>query len=353
MISARNTIIAAVAVSSFASAQALGGGKVSGAVDGIHNVIDGAGNVLSGAVNHLDNKATQFVDSAGNVYTVLKDAAGNATNLVMNAAGVIFDVSKLAGSFIVDALLEYPGAVVDSARKSQEELRAGLGAMGTMAGAMADAAYMPQLPPLKQMLHPGAWIDAGHANWDKSHEAMSGISAAFSAPYNAFEEKHCTPATLVPSVKKPTKITMPGFEMIIKTGSCTVVNDEVLANCLFDHENCQKDQLQIDCTKPSLEYEHTKGKIVYKHHTATKFKSKECKVEKKHGEPSELVLYEFSNHNVDLKDVANQVSSTFGNAVGALTSSATNLVSDMGSFIGGMKHEKADFEEFVAKYDGQ
>ena len=352
MISARNTIIAAVAVSSFASAQALGGEKMTGAVSGIHNVIDGAGNVISGAVNHLDNKATQFVDSAGNVYTVLKDAAGNATNLVMNAAGVIFDTSKLAGSFIVDALLEYPGAVVDSARKSQEELRAGLGAMGTMAGAMADAAYMPQLPPLKQMLHPGAWIDAGHANWDKSHEAMKGISAAFSAPYNAFEEKHCTPATLVPSVKKPTKITMPGFEMIIKTGSCTVVNDEVLADCLFDHENCQKDQLQIDCSKPSLEYEHTKGKIVYKHHTATKFKSKECKVEKKHGEPSELVLFEL-DHQVNLKDVANQVSSTFGNAVGALTSSATNLVSDMGSFIGGMKHEKADFEEFVAKYDGQ
>ena len=353
MISARNTIIAAVAVSSFASAQALGGEKMTGAVSGIHNVIDGAGNVISGAVNHLDNKATQFVDSAGNVYTVLKDAAGNATNLVMNAAGVIFDTSKLAGSFIVDALLEYPGAVVDSARKSQEELRAGLGAMGTMAGAMADAAYMPQLPPLKQMLHPGAWIDAGHANWDKSHEAMSGISAAFSAPYNAFEEKHCTPATLVPSVKKPTKITMPGFEMIIKTGSCTVVNDEVLADCLFDHENCQKDQLQIDCSKPSLEYAHTKGKIVYKHHTATKFKSKECKVEKKHGEPEELVLFELTDHNVNLKDVANQVSSTFGNAVGALTSSATNLVSDMGSFVGGMKHEKADFEEFVAKYDGQ
>ena len=345
MISARNAIIAAVAVSSFASAQALGG-------DGIHNVIDGAGNVLSGAANHLENKATQFRDTAGNVYDVVRDAAGNATGLIRNAAGAVFDVSRVAGSFILDALVEYPGAVLDSARKSQEELRAGMGAMGDLASAMVGAAYKPSLPPLKQMLHPAAWVEAGQENWDMSHEAMKGISAAFSAPYNAFEEKHCTPATLVPSVKKPTKITMPGFEMIIKTGSCTVVNDEVLADCLFDHENCQKDQLQIDCSKPSLEYEHTKGKIVYKHHTATKFKSKECKVEKKHGEPSELVLFEL-DHQVNLKDVANQVSSTFANAVGAMTNTATNLVSDVGSFVGGMKHEKADFEEFVAKYDGQ
>ena len=54
---------------------------------GIHTIVDGAGNVLTGAADHLENKANQFVDTAGNVYDVVRDAAGNATGLIRNAAG--------------------------------------------------------------------------------------------------------------------------------------------------------------------------------------------------------------------------------------------------------------------------
>ena len=318
---------------------------------GIHNIVDGAGNIIEGAANHLENKASQFVDSAGNVYEVVKDTAGNATNLVKDAAGAVFDVSKIAGSFIIDSIVGYPGDVINSARESQAEMRAAMGAAGNMLGAMAGAAYMPSMPPLKQVLHPGAWAQAGQENWDKAHEAMGAMSAAWSGPYNVYEEKYCTKPTLVPSKKVGTKIVMPGFFMEITMGSCTVENDEALADCLFN-KNCDKDALELACKKPEIVYEHTPGKITYKHHTATTFTSKDCKVKKEHGKKEELVLHEFTTHNVDLKTLANQVSQTVGNAVGGLASSATNLASDVGSFVGGLKHDKADFEEFVAKYDG-
>ena len=349
MISSRKTLVAAVAISTIALASAE---KLGGAVDGIHNVIDGAGNVISGAASHLENKASQFIDSAGNVYTVLKDAAGNASGLVMNAAGVIFDVSKLAGSFVLNSVLSYPGDVWDSAQESAAELRGALGAAGQFAGAIAGAAYMPSLPPANQMLHPASWIQAGQENWHKGGQAVNEIYAAFAAPYNSFEDKHCTPATLVPSVKKPTTITMPGFYMDITMGACTVANDDALANCLFN-QNCDREALQLDCVKPGLEYQHVPGEIVYKHHTPVEFKSKECKVEKEHGEPEELVLFEFTDHNIDVKEVANHVSTTVGNAVGSLAQGASNLAQEAANFIGGMKNEKQDFEEFVAKYDGQ
>ncbi len=350
MISSRKALVAAVAVSSIAAASALGN-KAGSAVDGIHTVIDGAGNVLTGAANHLENTANQFVDTAGNVYTVLKDVAGNASGLVMNSAGVIFDVTKLAGSFVLSSALSYPGDVWESAQESAAELRGALESAGQMASTMAGAAYKPSLPPVKQMLHPGSWIQAGQENWAMGKESMNELTAAFAAPYSAFEDKHCTPATLVPSIKEPTKIYMPGFYMDIKMGECVVVNDEAFADCLFNHD-CPKEALQIDCIKPYLEYAHLPGEIVYKHHTPVEFKTKECKIEKEHGVEEELVLFEFPSHNVDVKAVADTVSSSLGNAVGQMASSATNLAQDAANFIGGMKHEKADFEEFVAKYDG-
>lgn len=351
MISSRKALVAAVAVSSIAAASALGGDKLGTAVDGIHTVIDGAGNVLTGAANHLEASANQFVDTAGNVYTVIKDTTGAATGLVMNAAGAIFDVTKLAGSFVLNSALSYPGEVWNSAQESAAELRGALGSAGQMANAMVGAAYKPSLPPMKEMLHPGSWIQAGHENWVNGKEGMNEMYAAFSAPYNAFEDKYCTPATLVPSVKEPTKIYMPGFIMDIKMGECVVVNDEAFADCLFNHD-CPKEALQIDCIKPYLEYAHIPGAVIYKHHTPVEFKTKECKIEKEHGVEEEIVLFTFPSHDVDVKAVADQVSTSFGNAVGQLASSATNLAQEAANFIGGMKHEKSDFEEFVAKYDG-
>jgi hypothetical protein len=321
------------------------------AVNGIHSVIDGAGNVIDGAVNHVQDKAETFMDTAGNVYSVLKDATGAATGLVVDTAGAIWDVTKLAGSFVVDAALQYPEEVVNSMREGREDLRAGLGSLGEVAGALRQAAYMPSLPPMKEMLHPSSWIQVGQENLHKQGEAMEMISAAFSAPYTAFEDKYCTPAALKPSVKKPTKIEMPAFELEIKMGTCVVDNEEAIADCIFN-KNCNKDDLQLKCTKPGMAYGHIPGKITYKHHTPVEFKTKECKIEKEHGKEEELVLYEFKDHNVDLKSLAEQVSSTVGNAVGSLASSASNLAQDAASFIGGLQHDKADFDEFVSKYDG-
>jgi hypothetical protein len=342
---------ALIVSASLAVASAKGGEHLKAAGEGVKNVIDGAGNVISGAVDHVEAKADQFVDTAGNVYTVLKDATGSATNLVMDAAGAIFDVTKLAGSFVINHAMAYPGEVMGSIQDSAAELRQGLASMGDVAGALAGAAYKPSLPPMKEMLHPSSWIQAGHENFMKSSDAMSEISAAFSAPYNAFEDKYCKPAALRPSVKKPTKVTMPGFELTIKMGECTVANETVVTDCIFN-KNCSKDDLMLDCKKPSMAYGHTNGTIVYKHHTPVEFKTKECKIEKEHGKKDELVLFEFAEHNVDLKSLADQVSATVGNAVGALASGATNLAQDAAEFVGGLKHEKADFDEFVSKYDG-
>ncbi len=318
----------------------------------IHTVVDGAGNVLQGAASHLENKADQFVDTAGNLYSVLRDTTGTATGLVMDAAGAVWDVTKLGGSFIVNGILSYPGDVLESAKASAEDMRAMMNGIPELAGQLAGAAYKPSLPPMKEMLHPSSWMAAGQENWVKGKESLNALTSAFSAPYNRWEDAHCTPATLVPSVKEPTKIYMPGFYMDIVMGACEIVNDEVLADCLFNHD-CPKEALQIDCVKPFLEYGHLPGEIVYKHHTPVEFKTKECKVEKEHGAEEELVLYEFSDHNVDLKAIADQVSTTFGNAVGQLASGATNLAQDVAGFVSKKDAaEKADFDAFVAKYSG-
>jgi hypothetical protein len=341
---------ALVVASIAATASALGEKKDVGAA--LHTVVDAAGNVLQGTAAHLENKADQFVDTAGNLYSVLKDTTGTATGLVMDAAGAVWDVTKLGGSFIINGILSYPGDVMDSAKASAADMRAMMAGIPQFAGELAGAAYMPSLPPMKEMLHPSSWISAGHENWNKGKESLNTLTAAFSAPYNRWEDEYCTPATLVPSVKEPTTITMPGFKMEIVMGSCEIVNDEVLADCLFDHD-CPKEALQIDCVKPYIEYGHLPGEIVYKHHTPVEFRTKECKVEKEHGVEEELVLYEFKDHNVDLKAIADQVSSTFGNAIGSLANSATNLAQDVAGFVSKKDvQEKADFDAFVAKYSG-
>lgn len=341
---------ALVIASMAATASALGEKPKVG--EAIHNVVDGAGNVLQGAASHLENKADQFVDTAGNLYSVLKDTTGAATGLVMDAAGAVWDVTKIGGSFIINGIMSYPGDVMNSAKASAEDMRAMMGGLPDLASQLAGAAYKPSLPPMKEMLHPGSWMAAGHENWVKGKDSLNQLTAAFSAPYNRFEDEHCTPATLVPSVKEPTKIYMPGFIMDIKMGECVIANDAVLADCLFSHD-CPKEALQIDCIKPYLEYAHIPGAVIYKHHTPVEFKTKECKIEKEHGVEEELVLYEFTEHNVDLKAIADQVSNTFGNAVGQLANTATNLAQDVAGFVSKKDAtEKADFDAFVAKYSG-
>merc|ERR1719199_2071829 len=207
----------AIAVASIAATASATGGKKGAA---LHNVVDAAGNVLQGTAAHLENKVDQFVDSAGNLYSVLKDTTGTATGLVMDAAGAVWDVTKLGGSFIINGIMSYPGDVMNSAKASAEDMRAMMGGLPDLASQLAGAAYKPSLPPMKEMLHPGSWMAAGHENWVKGKDSLNSLTAAFSAPYNRFEDEHCTPATLVPSVKEPTKIYMPGFIMDIKMGEC-------------------------------------------------------------------------------------------------------------------------------------
>jgi hypothetical protein len=314
------------------------------AMQGVGNVAQGVAQVGKAAVNGVVDKANQFVDQAGNVYTVLKDATGHATNFVMNAAGAIFDVTKMTGEFVIDAALDYPGELAESIRETRQDL-AKAAQFGANAAAQLGKAAMqarPELPPLKQMHKPNAWIQTAGKNMQKANSAFDGLEGAFSETYTEWEEKYCSPAELIPSKKQPTTIIMPSFEFTISMGECTVVPGA----------GKKGEPIQVDCIKPYMKWEHFNGTITHKHHSAVEFRAKECKIEKEHGTEDELVLYEFKDNSYNIKEVANQISSQVGNAVGAIANGATNLANDVTGFVSGLKKEKSKFNDFVNAYDG-
>lgn len=339
--------VIAVAVAGIASASAAGydgsAGHKAEVAQGLNNVAQGVAQVGKAAMTGVANKADKFIDSAGNVYTVLKDASGAATNFVMDAAGAIVDVTKLAGSFLIDNALAYPGELAASARESQAELQAALANGMDAAGALGNFAMkaMPELPPLNQMHKPSAWKAAAANTFNKAGSAMGDVELAFSETWSEWEDKYCKPAKFTPSRKVPAKLKMPSFELTIGLGGCTVVEG-----------GNHKDGYNLDCTKPYMSWSHKNGTLVSKFHTPPKFKAKECKYSKSHGEDDEVVLFEFAHETPDLKSLSQQVSQQVGNAVGSLAQGATNLASDMTGFMSGMKKDKPAFNEFVKSYEG-
>lgn len=341
---------AIVAVAVVGAASAVSAAKIgqahTEALQGVNTVAQGVAQVGKAAITGVADKANEFVDTAGNVYTVLKDASGHATNFVMNAAGAIFDVTKMTGTFVMNSALELPGELRESMKETRQELAAavqgGLQAASALGKAAMDA--RPELPPLKQLHKPKAWIQAAGNNMNKASGAFDGIEAAFEETYTEWEDKYCKPAKLTPSKKEPTKIVMPGFEFTIGMGDCTVKS--------INKTMHKGEPIEIECNKPFMKWEHTNGTITHKHHTALKFKAKECKVEKELGTEDELVLYEFANNNYNIQDLASQISAQVGSAVGALADGATNLAGDVSGFLGGLKSEKSKFDQFVEAYDG-
>jgi len=324
-----------------ANANLHGGQAKTQAVQGLGTVAQGAVQVGQAALTGVKDKADKFVDTAGNVYTVLRDASGAATNFVMNTAGVIFDVTKMTGSFIIDAALGYPQELIDSMKEGRQELQAALakGMDGAQALGQFAMQARPELPPLKQMHKPSAWMDAAGNSYMKFGNAANSLEIGLEESISEFEDKYCTPATFTPSEKKPAEITMPGFKLEIGLGGCTV--NEV------NHKN-----VTLDCTKPYIEYGHVNGSFTSKHHSAPSFTTKDCKIEKTHGEGEEIVLFEFAGKTPDLKEMAQTISQQVGNAVGSLASGATNLAGDVTNFVGGLKDEKKSLQDLVKAYDG-
>ncbi|KAI8106394.1 hypothetical protein M9435_000938 [Picochlorum sp. BPE23] len=335
--------IVAVALLGAAGANAanLQGKATQEAVQGLGTVAQGAMQVGQAAITGAKEKADKFVDTAGNVYTVLRDATGAATNFVMDTAGVIFDVTKMTGSFIIDAALGYPQELIDSMKEGRQDLQAALakGMDGAQALGQFAMQARPELPPLNQMHKPSAWMNAAGESYKNFGNAFNQLEFGLEQSVSEFEDKYCTPATFTPSEKKPAEITMPGFRLEIGLGDC-VVDDS-------DHK-----EKQLLCRKPFITYGHIPGGFVSKRHTAPSFTTKECKIEKTHGDAEELVLFEFSGHTPNLKDMAETISQQVGNAVGSLASGATNLAGDVTNFIGNMKNEKQSLQELVKAYDG-
>lgn len=312
-----------------------GGAGHAGALQGIGTVGQGVAQIGSAAVNGVMDKADRFVDAAGTVYTVVKDVHGHATKFVMNSVGTVFDVTKMAGTFLVDAAASYPRDLYDSLNEGRKELQTGLRMGMDAAATLGKFAMnsMPELPPLNQFHKPSAWKNAAKDSYSNMLNAYRDIEFEVYDAGNMYEEKYCKPASFKPSVKKPTKIIMPGFFMEVGLGDCTVALNST------NHT-----ESMLTCTKPYLKFEHKNGTFVMKHHTAPKFKSKECKHEKVFGEKDEIVLLEFGQEgHSGLRNMADMV----GMAFGALTSSGANVVEDLQGFVGELHANKETLDDFV------
>ena len=336
----RNTkLIVALALASAASSATAAGydSSKAAAYQGLGSIGQGISQIGQATASSLVSKADKFVDTAGNVYTVLRDAHGAATQFVMNAVGSVFDVTKMTGTFLVDAALQYPkdlgNAMMDGFSGIQSSLGQGVDAAATLGQFAAN--MRPDLPPLNQMHKPSAWKNAASSTMDKWGTAFSDVEVQLPALINPYEEKYCEPASFKPSTKKPSTVKMPAFYIEVGLGECTVNgNTTSIKNST------------IDCTKPYLMYAHEPGSYVHKFHSAPKFTSKSCKIEKKFGESDEMTLYEFSDHG-DIHSMVGRVSDAFGTALAALTTGKQDIAADLRTFVDSLDVDTGALDEYV------
>lgn len=315
------------------SVQAAGYGTT--ALAGVNTIGQGISQVGSAAMNGVRDKTDKFVDTAGNVFTVLKDAHGNATKFVMNSVGAVFDVTKMAGTFIVNAAVSYPKELYDSLNEGRKDLESGL-RMGLDAAATLGKfarESMPELPPLNQFHKPSAWKNAAKDSYSNLMNGFRDIEFEVDDSMNVYEEKYCKPPSFKPSVKKPTEITMPSFFLEVGLGDCKVDTN------LTSHDAV------LVCTKPYLKYGHKNGTFVAKHHTAPKFTAKECKHEKTFGKSDDLTLFEFGQSHVG--KYPGSIVEAIGMAFGALTSGGQDMVEDLQAFVGELHANKQTLDEYV------
>jgi hypothetical protein len=321
----RAQYLAIVALLGASGAHALGEKKgVQDAAQGLGTIAQGVQQIGQAAQTAAQQKTQKFMDAAGNVYDVLTDATGAATNFVMDAAGTVYDTTKLAGGFLFDAVKSYPGDVINSVQDSAENLRKFVGMGSDAASALGQFAMdaRPELPSLKQMLKPDAWADAAKNSAMKMSGAFDGFEETLMDMVDQVESEYCSPAKFTPSVKKPASIQMPGFYIEAGLGECTVVN------------STNSHKYNLDCTKPYVEQTHVPGKWTSKFHSAMKFKSKECKLEKTIGEADEIILFEFDGKtNYDPSALRDTVT----NAFGSLTGSVQGVSDQLAQFMDGLK----------------
>ena len=332
-------LIIALALASAASSATAAGydSSKTAAYQGLGSIGQGISQIGQAAAGSLVTKADKFVDTAGNVYTVLRDAHGAATQFVMNAVGSVFDVTKMTGTFLIDAAWQYPkdlgNAMMDGFSELQSSLGQGVDAAATLGQFAVN--MRPDLPPLNQMHKPSAWKNAASSTLGKWGTAFNDIEVQLQGAANPYEEKYCTPASFKPSTKRPSTVKMPGFYIEVGLGECTV-----------DESKASVKNSTIECIKPYLKYAHEPGSYVHKFHSAPKFTSKSCKIEKKIGDSDEMTLYEFSDHG-DINSMAGRVSDAFGTALAALTTGKQDMAADLRAFVDGLNIDGEALDDYV------
>lgn len=115
---------------------------------------------IAGLQNAAQQKKSQFVDQAGNVYDVVQDAAGMATNMVRNRLGEVFDVTKMAGSWLYESAANYPEIARQSGQEAVDFLRETAADIIDSSGEILRAAKdaIPKFPEMGQMLDRNQWI---------------------------------------------------------------------------------------------------------------------------------------------------------------------------------------------------
>jgi len=311
-----------------------GGESKAQAVQGLTTVGQGVAQVGQAAAQGLQKKGEKFVDTAGNIYSVLTDATGALTNLVMDKTGMIIDITQQAGKFLFDSALEYPREITKSTGETLQGLRETVSESRQTISELGRAAWQarPDLPPVKEILHPKAWGQALSNTGKGFSDFTDVVYDQFDTYYEGISAKYCDEGGYTPPEHRPGFLKMPGFFVKVGLGDCAVGKHE------------HKGPFELSCTKPFLSYGHTKGKLTAKHISAPSFKSKECKITKEHGEGDELVLFTFDGkNNMDIKSIASSVQEQLTNAFTSFSAMGSSLQEQVGDFLGSLPDPK-EFE---------
>lgn len=324
------------------------GDLINKKAEGLSTIHNGVAQIGEGVVTGLKQKGETVVDAAGNVYTKIVDATGAATNFVMDSTGMILDTTKLAAEFLLDNAVAYPKDLMESARESRQDIQDALKASRDAAsyvGKFAKSA-LPNIPT--QQLHkPSSWISAAKENAVEIGGAYKDLSSYTDNIFDQFEDKYCTPAVFTPGEKKNGEVIGPSFFFEVGLGSCVV--DEAKVGL---HSN---KSIVLDCVKPYITYGHRNATWTSKHHAAPSLVSKDCKIEKVHGNYEELVLFTFDyNLKASAASISSSVSSSLQDALQGLTSASQNLASQVTGFLGELeqKHGKNKIDQLVNAYSG-
>jgi hypothetical protein len=315
-------------------AHALGGESKAQAVQGLATVGQGVAQIGQAAAQGLQKKGEKFVDTAGNVYSVLTDATGALTNLVMDKTGMIIDITQQTGKFLLDSALEYPEEIRKSAGETLQGVRETISESRQTISDLGRAAWQarPDLPPVKEILHPKAWGQALSNTGKGLSDFTETVYDQFDTYYEGISAKYCEEGGYTPPEHKPALLKMPGFFIKVGLGDCAVGKHE------------HKGPFELNCTKPFLSYGHTEGELTAKHISAPEFTSKECKITKEHGEEDELVLFTFDGkNNIDIKSIASNVQEQLANAFTSFSNMGSSLQQQVGDFLGSLPNPK-DFE---------